>query len=185
VTHPQIIVFSAPSAAGKTTIANEIVKELPVRFATSATTREPRPGEQHGDDYYFYDVETFSELVDDNAFIEYEEVHDNTYYGTLKDELERGDEAVLLDIDVKGALTINDLYGDNALLIFIEPPSLDVIEERLRQRDAHSDAEIQRRLDRATMEMQHRSAYDEVIVNDVLSDAVNEAQTAIATWLDK
>lgn len=181
----KVIVLSAPSGAGKTTIANHLVDDLPVTFATSATTRKPRSNETHGKDYYFYTESEFQERVQDNAFIEYEEVHNGTYYGTLKDEVDERSQPVLLDIDVKGGITVKDIYGDDALLLFIAPPSLDALERRLRRRGATDEAERRRRLQRATMEMTYQDDYDEVVVNDDLSDAVTRCSRIIKAFIDE
>lgn len=178
-----IIVLSAPTCAGKTTIAQHIVKNVDVTFATSATTREPRRAETHGDDYYFLTRDEFTAKIERDAFIEYESVHDE-YYGTPKSELQ-GDQAVLLDIDVKGGLNVKSQYEENALLIFIAPPSLDVIRRRILRRDEHDEEDIKRRLKRAKHELTFQDEYDEVIINDELSEAKQEATQLVHDHLDK
>lgn len=180
----RIVVLSAPSGAGKTTIANHLVQELPLRFATSATTRNPRPDETRGEDYYFYTEEDFHRLIDNDELLEYEEVH-GTYYGTLKEEVEEIDAPVLLDIDVNGAQTIKDVHGENVLLLFIAPPSISELRHRLKKRGADTEAEIERRLDRAEHELSFQDTYDHVIVNDDRQTAQEEAVKTVSAWLRK
>lgn len=178
-----VIVLSAPSAAGKTTIANHLVDDLPIRFATSATTRSPRENEEHGDDYYFHSQASFQELIDEDELLEYEEVHDNTYYGTLRHEVETSDKPILLDIDVKGGMNVKQTYEENALLLFIAPPSLNILKQRLERRNTHSQQEIQQRLARAQTEMTYQEQYDHVIINDDLDEAVATTKQHIQDWL--
>lgn len=177
----KIAVLSAPTCAGKTTLANHLVRHTPITFATSATTRQPRDGEEHGDDYYFLTEDEFQDLIEENRLIEYEAVHGD-YYGTLVSELQTP-EPVLLDIDVKGALSVKQRFED-ALLIFIAPPSITVIRRRLRQRGEHDSADIQQRLQRAKQEMTYQDRFDEVIVNDELDQAKKTVHGLVTAYLD-
>ena len=165
----KLIVLTAPSGAGKTTIARRVMDEMEgLRFSISATTRLRREGEEHGVDYFFLSEEVFRDKVEASAFIEYEEVYPGLFYGTLKDELERLAEstAVLLDIDVVGALNVKKLYGHQALTLFIRPPSLEVLEERLTARGTDSATDMAVRLEKAAFELSQANQFDEIIVND-------------------
>ncbi len=182
----KIIVLTAPSAAGKTTIARRLMETVPgLRFSVSATTRAPREGERDGIDYFFLSDEDFRARIRRGAFVEYEEVYSGTLYGTLRDELERlaSDGAALLDIDVKGALNVRRLYGDRALTVFIEPPSLAVLAERLQNRATEDDTEIAARLERAKLEIGYADAFDAVVVNDDLDTAVAETVALVRAFL--
>lgn len=176
----RFLVLTAPSGAGKTTIAHRLMKEVPgLRFSVSATTRPPRTGERHGRDYLFLTPNEFEQRVADGDFVEHEEVYPGRFYGTLRDEIERiasSDEvrAAMLDVDVKGALNVKRLYGDRALTMFIEPPSLEALAERLRKRGTESEERIRIRLERAEMEIEMADRFDVVIVNNDLEDAVAE-----------
>jgi len=182
----KLIVLTAPSGAGKTTIARRVMDEIEgLRFSVSATTRSRREGEVHGADYFFQSEEVFKANVEAGAFIEYEEVYPGLFYGTLKDELERLAEstAVLLDIDVVGALNVKKLYGHQALSLFIRPPSLKVLEERLTARGTDSAPDMAVRLEKAAFELSQGNQFDEIIVNDDLEQAVAETIAQIRTFL--
>jgi len=183
---PRIIVFTAPSGAGKTTIAHRVLKALPnVRFSVSVTTREPRPNEVDGTDYHFVSPETFKQFIAQNAFVEYEQVYDDLYYGTLRTEVDQATQEapVLLDIDVKGAHNVKKYFGDDALVIFVAPPSLDVLAERLTGRGTEADAALQERLDRARMEVAQADQFDVTVVNDDLETAIDETLAHIRQFL--
>ena len=184
---PAIIVLTAPSGAGKTTIARRVMKALPeVRFSVSATTRPRRPQEKDGIDYHFLSRDTFREYIRQDKLLEFEEVYPGQFYGTLRFDVERSSPAqpVLLDVDIRGASTINDLYGSDALILFISPPSLDVLAERLRDRNTESKDTLRQRLERAEMEMAFAERCDAVIVNDDLEEAVAETLERIREFLD-
>ena len=178
-----LIVLSAPSGAGKTTIAREILARHPadVMFSVSATTRAQRPGERDGVDYYFVTREKFEELIKGGSLIEHEEIFGN-YYGTPKSEVERARQmgkSLLFDIDVKGGISIRKQFPSESLLIFIAPPNFAVLETRLRARKTESANTIERRLERAGMEMGMASEYDFIVVNDDLGRAVKEVEGLI------
>lgn len=178
-----LIVLSAPSGAGKTTVAHEILTRHPadIMFSVSATTRAMRAGERDGIDYYFLTREKFEELIASNALIEHESIFGN-YYGTPKSEVERAQQMgkkLLFDIDVKGGLSIRRTFPNDSLLIFIAPPTMEVLEQRLRRRQTEAEETIRRRLDRASMEMNMATKYDHVIVNDDLETAVAQVESLV------
>ena len=181
----KLIVVSAPSGAGKTTIAREILQRNPsVEFSVSATTRPRRTAEVDGRDYFFLSPEEFQRRVDAGDFVEHEDLFGNRY-GTLKSEIERAlrqGRHVLFDVDVKGALSIKRRYP-GALLIFIRPPSMEVLRDRLRNRKTEDEAVMARRLERAAMEMGKAGEFDEQVVNDDLARAVDEVQTLVRNFI--
>lgn len=171
----KLIILSAPSGSGKSTIINHILKEgLPVEFSISATSRPARGNEKEGVEYYFLTPEAFKEKIKADLFLEYEEVYTDRFYGTLKSEVENKLEQgknILFDVDVAGGLNIKKLYGDNALLIFIQPPSIEELQRRLEKRGTDSPEVIQDRISKAAIELNAASRYDQVIVNDDLEEA--------------
>ena len=177
----RIVVISAPSGAGKTSITHRLLEAHPEWcFAVSATTRAMRPGEQDGADYYFLTEPAFRQKVADDDMVEWEEIYGNLY-GTMRREVERllADQnirRVLFDIDVKGALSLRRAFPDDAVLIFIAPPSLEALEQRLTQRKTETEEAVARRLERAEMEMEHQRKFDYVVVNDQLDQAVREVE---------
>lgn len=181
------LIFSAPSGCGKTTIINRLrVKNPQLGFSVSATSRAPRAGEENGREYYFLSQREFRERIAQGDFLEWQEVYSGTLYGTLREEVQRmwrNNMVVLFDIDVKGALNVKRELGDAALTIFIAPPSLDVLRERLENRGTESPESIKKRLARAEEEIGYASRFDITIVNDVLDVAVEEAQRAIQPFL--
>ncbi len=186
-TSMKIVVLTAPSGSGKTTIARELMAAEPdLRFSVSATTRSPRGTERDGVEYFFLSDEEFRSRIADGAFLEYEEVYGGSLYGTLRKELERvavESGAALLDIDVKGALNVKRLYGDQALTLFIAPPSLAALAERLQVRGTDDEVAIAKRLGKAEQEMAYASEFDEVIVNDDLDTAVAETVARVRAFL--
>ncbi len=183
----KLIVFTAPSGAGKTTIVRSLLNTFDnLAFSVSATTRAKRDGEVHGRDYYFIGVNEFKSLMQVNAFLEWEEVYENQFYGTLKSEVERlwkEGKCVIFDIDVKGALNIKKAYPAETLTVFVKPPSPEILFERLRNRKSESEESLQKRINRAAFELTFEKHFDIVLVNDVLEDALKNATDIAERWL--
>lgn len=184
----KIIIITAPSGAGKTTIVKKLLASMPVlAFSISAATRTARAGEVNGKDYYFMTTEEFHAKIDANAFAEYEMVYAGKYYGTLKSELERiwADTRIpMVDIDVKGALSIKEHYHDKALTIFIQPPSIDALRARLSDRGTETQASIDERLAKAQYELSFAHEFDRIVVNDELERAYEEVKTLVQDFLN-
>jgi len=183
----KLVVISAPSGAGKSTIAREIMARHPAMgFSVSATTRPPRAGEQEGREYYFLTKEEFRRRAEAGEFVEWEEIYGN-YYGTLKAEVDRklaAGHQLLFDVDVKGGLSIRAAYPQ-ALLIFIRPPSLEALAARLRGRRTEDDRTVARRLERVPLEMEMGTAFDRQVVNDDLGRAIAEVDTIVNSYLER
>jgi guanylate kinase len=181
----KLIVVSAPSGAGKTSIAHAILERFPeTAFSVSATTRPRRAAETEGEDYFFLTREEFRRRVDAGEFVEWEEIYGN-YYGTLKREVDRAlreGRSLLFDVDVKGALSIKHSYPQ-ALLIFIRPPSVETLLQRLRDRRTEDDATLSRRIERVPLELAMANGFDHQIVNDVLKKAVAEVESIVRRYL--
>ena len=187
MTDPKIIALTAPSGSGKTTIARRVLAAFPaMTFSVSATTRPRRNHERDGVHYHFISEDEFRTLINAGGFVEYEEVYPGCFYGTLCAEVERAtaEAPILLDIDVEGTLNVKRLYGDDALTIFIRPPSLAVLADRLRQRETETKATLRVRLDRARHELTYADRFDAVIVNDDLEQAVAETIRLIQAFLE-
>ena len=186
----KLLVLTAPSGAGKTTIARRLMDEVPgLRFSVSATTRPAREGEENDVHYHFLTLGEFSERLEAGEFLEHEEVYPGRFYGTLRPELEAlaaQDEvrAVVLDIDVKGAVNVKRLYGAAALTLFVRPPSLAALAERLHGRGTEPPDRIAERLERAKMEISMATEFDAVVVNDDLDTAVAETVALVRAFLD-
>ena len=184
----KIIIISAPSGTGKSTIINALLDrgEIDMKFSISATNRQPRGEEVHGVNYYFLSDDEFRSAIAQDAFVEYEEVYPGRFYGTLKSEVERitaEGHNVILDIDVKGGLNVKKLYGEDALSIFIQPPGLEVLRQRLTSRATDSAEAIEQRLAKAEYELSFAPEFDRVVVNDSLDRAVAEVDTVIENFL--
>ncbi len=183
----KMFIFTAPSGAGKTTIVRHLLKTYDfLDFSVSATTREMRDHEIDGKDYYFLTPEEFRARVDNDEFIEWEEVYEDQYYGTLKSEVDRVWETgkhIVFDIEVKGATNIKDLYGDKCHAIFIKPPSLEILIERLTSRQTESDASLKKRIARVREEMTYKDSFDAILVNDLLQVALKEAEFMVETFV--
>ena len=177
-----IIVISAPSGAGKTTLCNELQRRKPhIKFSVSCTTRPKREDEVDGANYHFLSPQEFTEKVQNNEFVEYENVH-GYYYGTLRKTLENAlaqQEMVLFDVDVNGAMTIKSNYSENTCTIFILPPSLDDLKKRLIQRGSETEERIDKRLERTAQEMKYKNKFDACIINDDLAIAAEELNELI------
>jgi guanylate kinase len=185
----KLIIFSAPSGAGKSTIVNYLLQQqLHLRFSISATSRAPRGAEKDGVEYYFLSPEEFRKRITAEEFLEYEEVYTDKFYGTLKSEVERILEAgdnVVFDVDVVGGCNIKKYYGDRALSVFIKPPSIEELHRRLVGRQTDSPEVIEHRIAKADYELSFADRFDIVIVNDILEDAQKEALHEIHTFLNK
>lgn len=181
------IIITAPSGAGKSTIADHVLSVVDnLDFSVSATTRKIRKDEVEGEDYYFMTKEEFLKKVEEDAFVEWEEVYEGTYYGTLKSEVERiwkMGKAVLYVVDVIGAKDLNNYFGNKALSIFIEPPSTKVLEERLKNRKSESKKSLEIRLERVRMELKEKNNFDLIIVNDELDLAKIQAEDEVRNFL--
>ncbi len=175
----KIIIITAPSGAGKTSITKQLMNHFPqLAFSISAATRAKRKHELDGVDYYFMSIEEFQQKIQDDAFMEWEMVYEGNYYGTLKSEMERiwsNNQVPVLDIDVKGAIHVQDLYPKQILTIFIEPPSIDELKRRLESRGTETAESLQARVNKAAYEISFKHSFQHVIVNDDLPKAVAEA----------
>ena len=182
------IIFSAPSGAGKTTIVKSLLaNKLPLSFSISACSRQKRENEINGKDYHFLSIEDFKQKINEQAFIEWEEVYENNYYGTLKSEIERiwnDKKHVIFDVDVVGGLNLKKHFGNNALAIFIQPPSMDVLIERLRNRATESEASLNKRIDKAKHEMTYSPSFDSIIINDQLEETIEVAEKKVKDFLN-
>lgn len=189
MTKGKLIVFSAPSGAGKTTLVKHALETMDnIQFSISCTTREKREGEVHGKDYYYITPEEFKTKIDNNEFVEYEEVYTNNFYGTLKSEVERITEngnSVIFDIDVVGALNIKKLYGKQCLTVFVNPPSLEVLKERLISRNTESEDKLKQRIDKAGIEMETAPQFDIMLLNDDLETAKKKTLEVIQNFISK
>ena len=187
-TKQKVIIFSAPSGSGKSTIIGHLLKRIPnMEFSISATSRKPRPGEENGREYYFLSHDEFKQKVAEDKFVEWVEVYQGTCYGTLKSEIERiwqKGNVVIFDVDVLGGVSLKKIFGDKALSVFIQPPSIEVLEQRLRNRNTETEESLRKRIERAEMELQYSNQLDVVVVNDDLETAINETETIVNNFLN-
>lgn len=181
------IIFSAPSGAGKTTIVHRLLNEInSLEFSVSACSRLARPNEKNGEDYYFLGIEEFRKKINEQAFVEWEEVYPNNFYGTLKSEIERiwsHNKVVVFDVDVVGGLNLKHFFGSNALAVFVQPPSVEVLEERLRSRKTESEEKIHMRISKATFEINRAKEFDYILINNNLDVAVAEIKERIIQFI--
>ena len=183
-----VLIFSAPSGSGKSTVVNHLLGLHPeFEFSVSATSRPPRGQEQDGVEYYFLDAEEFRSRIADDAFVEYEEVYPGRFYGTLKSEVERiwaNGHVILFDVDVKGGVSLKKYFGDQALSVFIQAPSVEELRRRLVLRGTDSEEDIEKRVAKASEEMTYADKFDYVLVNDDLQTALKEAEDVVDKYLD-
>jgi len=184
----KLIIISAPSGSGKTTIVKQILSSgLNIEFSVSAASRQPRINEINGRDYYFMSVQEFKERIENDEFLEWEEVYHNSFYGTLKSELQRiwdKGNHVIFDVDVKGGLNIKNYDAENALAIFIKAPSIRELEKRLRDRLTDNEETILKRVAKAEYELSFAPKFDKIVVNDNLEIAVKETYEAISAFIN-
>lgn len=185
---PKLIIVSAPSGSGKTTIVKHLLSAFPtLAFSVSATSRTMRTGEQHGKDYYFISVEEFKYKIESGDLLEWEEVYSGAFYGTLKSEVERmvsGGFDVIFDVDVVGGVNIKKVFGERALSVFVCPPSVEALKERLLCRNTDSETTIRKRLEKASYELTFRDKFDFILMNNNLEDAKKEAVLKVAEFLE-
>ena len=183
----KLVIFSAPSGAGKTTIVQHLLRQMPeLEFSISATTRQPRGDEQDGKDYYFISLPEFTHRIAKKQFVEFEEVYTGTFYGTLRTEIERiwdKGKTVIFDIDVEGGMHLKRKYGEQALAIFVQPPSLEVLIERLTGRGTDSSEKLQERFAKAEKELNYAPQFDIILKNHDLETACKEARELVANFI--
>ena len=184
----KLIIFSAPSGSGKSTIVRHLItKDVPIEFSVSATNRAPRGREENGLDYYFLSSEEFKSKIKSKAFLEWEEVYPDRYYGTLKAEVDRiwaNEKHVVFDIDVEGGLNLKKQFGERALSVFIKVPSIDILKQRLMARNTEDNKNLNMRLDKAKSEMAYAKYFDIVIVNDDLEIAQEQAYQKVMDFIN-
>lgn len=185
----KLIIFSAPSGSGKTTVVKHLLETMPdkIAFSVSATTRKPRPGELNGREYHFLSLEDFEQRVERNEFLEHEEVYAGILYGTLWSEVHKiwdQGKAVVFDVDVQGGLSLKRRFKDNALAIFLRPPSVEILMDRLRKRSTEVEHHLQERIAKANHELSFESRYDVVVVNDVLEDTLKRCEQLVTDFIN-
>jgi guanylate kinase len=184
----KLIIFSAPSGSGKTTLVGHLLLHtFPLEFSISATNRSPRGTEKDGIEYYFLSTEEFKKKIDNGEFAEWEEVYPNRFYGTLKSEIDRialKEKHVVFDIDVKGGIALKKLYGKRALSVFIKPPTLDCLRERLCYRNTDAPESIEQRIAKAEWELSHEKEFDKILINDDLETAKKEVIDLVTSFLE-
>lgn len=183
----KVIIFSAPSGAGKSTIVNYLLsKDIGLEFSVSATSRPPRGNEVHGREYYFFSTEEFREKIEAGEFLEWEEVYEGCYYGTLKSEIDRiwaKGHTVVFDVDVVGGMNVKKIFGDQALSLFVKAPSVEVLRQRLIGRGTDTMEKIAQRVAKAEYEMTFENKFDVVIVNNQLDQALRQAERVVREFL--
>jgi guanylate kinase len=185
----KVVIFCAPSGSGKTTIVKHLLSsDKRLAFSVSACTRNKRANEEHGKDYYFLTHEEFKQRVANNEFLEYEEVYGSNFYGTLKSEVDRiwaMGKAVIFDVDVEGGLNIKKHFGNKALAVFVKPPSVEVLEQRLRFRSTETEETLRIRINKAVHELQYEDKFEYVLLNENLDEALVIAENLVTEFLTK
>lgn len=183
----KIIIITAPSGSGKTTLVKRLLADLPwLSFSISACTRTPRHNEEHGRDYYFYSVDEFKKMIDEDAFAEWEMVYEGKYYGTLKSELQRiwdAGKTPLVDVDVEGALEIQTVFPDTSLTVFIQAPSLEELRSRLLNRGTETIESLEERVSKASLELSFAPQFDKIIINNEVDVALAELEQAVKEFV--
>jgi guanylate kinase len=184
----KLVIFSAPSGSGKTTVVKHLLQTMPEKlgFSISATTRKPRPGEENGREYFFLENEDFEARIENNEFLEHEEVYAGILYGTLWSEVRRiwgQNKAVVFDVDVQGGLNLKRRFKENALAVFLRPPSVDILMQRLRNRSTEVEHQLNERIAKANHELTFATQYDIVVVNDVLDETFAECESLVTDFL--
>ena len=183
----KLLIFSAPSGSGKTTIVRSLLQKMSnLEFSISACSRKKREGEVNEHDYYFLSPDEFKVKIDNNEFVEWEEVYPGSYYGTLKSELERiwaKGHHVVFDVDVKGGVNLKKQFGNKALSVFVMPPSIEELQQRLELRNTETPESLAKRIGKAKEEILYAKQYDKIIVNDKLNEAIAEAEIAVGDFI--
>ena len=189
MTSGKALIFSAPSGSGKTTIVKHLLDHHKhLAFSISACTRPKRANEVDGKDYYFLTTDDFRNKINENAFVEWEEVYDNSYYGTLKSEVDRiwqAGKTVVFDVDVKGGVHLKDYFGDQALAVFVKVPSIDTLRARLISRGTETEESLQSRIAKAEYELSFENKFDVTIINDELEASLEKAENIVANFLNR
>lgn len=184
----KIVIFSAPSGSGKTTIVKHLLSlDLGLEFSISATSRNPRGTEKDGVDYFFLTPEKFKQYIEEDRFIEWEEVYENQFYGTLRSEIENlinQGKHVLFDIDVVGGVNLKKEFGDQALSVFVRPPSVEVLEQRLRKRGTDHEEQLQKRIKKVSSELEYDVHFDKILVNDNLQESLRIAEEMVRDFIE-
>jgi guanylate kinase len=185
----KLIIFSAPSGSGKTTVVNHLLETMSnkLAFSISATTRSPRPNETSGKEYHFLKLEDFQSKINNNEFLEFEEVYAGILYGTLYSEVEKiwaEGKAVVFDVDVKGGLALKRRFEQQALAVFLRPPSIEILLERLTKRSTEVEHQLKERIDKANYELSFESQYDVIVVNDVLEETFKTCEELVLNFLE-
>lgn len=181
------VIFSAPSGAGKTTIVHRLLDQIDtLSFSVSACSRQARVNEKDGVDYYFLTLEDFKKKIDESAFVEWEEVYPENFYGTLKSEIKRiwlQDKVVIFDVDVVGGLNLKRFFGQNAFSVFVQPPSMKILEERLISRKTETEEKIKMRINKASVELKRANEFDYILINNDLEEAVSEIKIEVLKFI--
>jgi guanylate kinase len=183
----KLVIFSAPSGSGKTTVVKHLVETNPeLEFSVSATTRKKRPNEIDGKDYYFLTQDEFEAKLASGEFLEYEQVYNGLYYGTLKSEVERiwaNEKSVIFDVDVVGGLNIKKIYGKKALAVFLRPPTVEDLLDRLKKRETEVEHELEQRIGKANEELKYEKEFDIVLINNILAHTLKETESIVKYFL--